>query len=76
MTSKKKFELLGKLKNKGITTSQEFTKMDPRSVLDISSSTTDARAIFDLQNVVNADKICLFDYLMSDDKEDGKPAEA
>ena len=77
MTSKEKFSLLTNLKKEGITSSKQFTSLDARQLGKMlkKDSLKELYALMDLQEVIKADKSNLFDYIMSDDKED-MPSEA
>lgn len=77
MTSKDKINLLTNLKKEGITSSKQFTSMNARQLGKMlkKDSLKELYALMDLQEVIKADKSNLFDYIMSDDKED-MPSEA
>ncbi len=77
MTSKDKINLLTNLKKEGITSSKQFTSLNARQLGKMlkKDSLKELYALMDLQEVIKADKSNLFDYIMSDDKED-MPSEA
>lgn len=77
MTSKDKINLLTNLKKEGITSSKQFTSMNARQLGKMlkKDSLKELYALMDLQEVIKTDKSNLFDYIMSDDKED-MPSEA
>lgn len=70
MTSNDKINLLRMLKREGVTSSKQLTSMDARQLGKGAKSLKELYALLDLQDAVKADKSNLFDYLMSDDKDE------